>query len=136
MTTAPEQGHPDGGRPLTALFTELTRETTALFRQEIQLARMELTEKVAQAGFGLGAVAVGAAVLMVAVLALVAAAILALATVMAAWQAALLVGVALALAGALVLGRGLAALQRRSLTPQRTLAALRANAHWARERMP
>lgn len=125
--------HPD--RSLGSLFTELTRETTTLFRQEIHLARTEMAEKVRQARTGLVAAAVGGLLLFVAFQALVATAVIALAAVVDWWLAALIVAVAVALVGAVALSRGLSSLRGDSLSPRRTLDTLRGNARWAREQM-
>ncbi len=123
-------------RSLGGLFSELTQETTTLFRQEISLAKAEMTEKVRQAGAGIAALAAGAVLLLIAAQALVAAAILGLATTLAAWLAALIVGAALLLAGGIAVARGVAALRRENLTPRRTLDTQKANTRWAREQMP
>lgn len=122
-------------RSLASLFTELTRETGTLFRQEIQLAKTEITEKVGQAGSGMAATAAGALILFVALQALVAAAILGLATRIEPWQAALAIGLAVAVVGGVVLAKGIASLRGNNLKPRRTIDSLRANAHWAKEQM-
>ncbi len=120
-------------RTLAALLTELTHETSTLFRQEVRLAKAELAEKLDQAGSGLGAIVVGGMLMFVAVQAFVAAAIIGLATALNGWAAALIIGAVVALVGAFVLVRGLTALKRDKLTPRRTLDTLRANTRWARE---
>lgn len=125
----------DQERPLASLFTELTRETATLLRQEVQLARTELTEKIGQAGWGLAATVAGGLLLFVAVQALAAAAVLGLATRIEPWQAALLVGIAVALVGGAVLAKGIANLKGRNLAPRRTLESLRDSTRWAKERM-
>lgn len=122
-------------RSLASLFTELTRETANLFRQEIRLAKTEVTEKVSQAGSGIAATAIGGLVLFVALQALVAAAILGLATAVEPWLAALVVGIAIALVGGVVLAKGLTSLKSDRLKPQRTIETLKANGHWAREQL-
>ena len=122
-------------RPLASLFTELTRETATLFRQEMQLARTELTEKVGQAGWGLAATVAGGLLLFVAVQVLAAAVVLGLATRIEPWQAALLVAVAFALVGGAVVAKGIANLKGRNLAPRRTIDSLRDSTRWAKERM-
>lgn len=117
------------------LVAELTRETTLLFRQEIDLAKAELTEKVSRAGAGVAEVAVGGVIILVSLLALTAAAIIALAQAIGWWQSALVIGVAVLLIGTAALIRGLANLRADRLTPQRTLASLRENRDWAKEQM-
>jgi hypothetical protein len=45
---------PGAERPLADLFADLARETGALMRQEMQLAKLELSHKAKQAGRGAG----------------------------------------------------------------------------------
>lgn len=123
-------------RSLGGLFTELTQETTTLFRQEIQLAKSEMTEKVRKAGAGIVTIAIGAVLALVAFQALVASAICGLALALPWWLSALIVGVVLMLLGAAAAMRGLSALRRERLAPRRTIESLRANTRWAREQMP
>lgn len=127
--------HFAGERSLGSLFTDLTRETGTLFRQEVELAKTEMTEKVRQATSGIVASAVGGLLLFVAVQALAAAAILGLSTRVQPWLAAVIVAVAVALVGAVVLAKGIANLKGENLAPRRTLDTLRANSRWAREQM-
>lgn len=125
--------HPD--RSLGSLFTELTRETSTLFRQEIQLAKTEVAEKARQAGSGAAMAVAGGLILFVAVLSLVATVIIALSYVMEPWLAALVVTVVVAVIGGIVLAKGLANLKGDNLAPRRTLDTLRANAQFAREQL-
>ena len=120
-------------KSFTALIAELTRETTALFRQEISLAKAELLQKLSQAGAGAAELAVGGLIVLVAIQALLAAAIIALAEALGWWQSALVVGGAALLIGAVVLIRGMANLKADHLAPTRTLASLRENRDWAKE---
>ncbi|WP_028059762.1 phage holin family protein [Candidatus Solirubrobacter pratensis] len=91
-------------RPTADLLRELSDQTTTLVRKEIELAKVELSEKGKRAGAGAGMFG-GAGLLAVFALgALTACVILALATAMAAWLAALIVGVVYAaIAGVLAL---------------------------------
>jgi hypothetical protein len=84
------------------LLRQLSEQTTTLVRQEIELAKLELTEKGKKAGIGAGMVGGAGALGFYALGALTACAILALATAVAGWLAALIVGVVYA-AGAGVL---------------------------------
>lgn len=122
-------------RPLTALFSELTQETMSLFRQEIRLARTELTDKARQAGRGAAEIAVGAVLLLVAVGALAAAAILGLSTVVQPWLAALVVAAVLLVIGIAVLLNGRANMRTGNLAPRRTMDSLRDNTRWAKEQL-
>jgi hypothetical protein len=120
-------------RSLTGLVTELTRESATLVRQEVALAKSELTEKVKEAGWGLAATVVGGLLLLVAFEALMAGAILGLSSQVEPWLAAVIIGGAVALIGAVVLAKGIVTLRGENLAPQRTLESLRASARWARE---
>lgn len=122
-------------RPLASLFSELTRETASLFRNEIRLAKTELAGKARQAGRGATEIAVGGVLLLVALHALAAAAILALALVLEPWLAAVAVAVVVAVAGGLILARGLVNIRSGRLAPQRTMDTLRDNTRWAKEQL-
>ena len=90
------------------LVRQLSDQTTALVRAEVELAKAELAEKGKRDGIGAGMFGGAGVVGLYAVGALTAALILALATAMDGWLAALIVGVVYAaVAGALALmGRG------------------------------
>jgi uncharacterized membrane protein YqjE len=86
------------------LAKRLSSDMSTLVRQELELARVEMTQKGRQAGGGLGLIGVGGAIGLAALGALTAFALLVLATFLDAWLAALLVAVALgAVAAALAL---------------------------------
>lgn len=86
------------------LVKQLSAQTSVLVRQEIELAKVELSEKGKRAAIGGGMFGAAGLVALYGVGALVAAVILVLATAIAGWLAALIVAVVLlAVAGALVL---------------------------------
>ena len=121
-------------RSLGELFAELSRETTELVRQEIALARTEMTQKAVSVGKDVGFLAVGGAVAYAGLLALVAAAILALgAAIGHMWLAALIVAVIVMLIGYFLVRRGLDNLRQQSLTPTQTIDTLKEDAAWAKE---
>lgn len=122
-------------RSLGTLFSELTRETATLFRQEIRLAKTEMSDKVRQAGRGAIEIVAGGLVLFVAFQALVLTAILALANAVEPWLAALIVAVAVAAIGGAVLYMGLKNLRRDSLAPKATIDSMRDNTRWAKEQL-
>lgn len=122
-------------RPLGSLFSELTQETANLFRNELRLARTELTDKARQAGRGAAEIGVGAVFLLVAVGVLAAAAVLGLALVLPPWAAALIVGVVALVIGGGLLALGLRTVRTDSLTPRRTMDSLRDNTRWAKEQL-
>jgi uncharacterized membrane protein YqjE len=86
------------------LLRKLSEQTTTLVRQELELAKLELTEKGKKAGMGAGMFGGAGALGFYALGAFTACAILALATAVAGWLAALIVGVVYAaIAGVLAL---------------------------------
>ena len=86
------------------LLKDLSAQTTTLVRQEIELAKAELSEKGKQAGIGAGMFGGAGLLGLYGVGALVACAMLALSTAVAGWLAALIVAVVLfAVAGVLAL---------------------------------
>ncbi len=95
----------NGSEPSTAELVQRAAEQVArLVRDELALARAELTQKGKHAGIGLGLLGGGGALAFFGAGALVTAAILLLALVLPAWAAALIVAAALfLLAGVLAL---------------------------------
>ena len=83
----------DTNRPTGELMRELSAQTSTLVRQELELAKLELTEKGKQAGIGAGMFGGAGVVGLYAAGALTACLILALATAMTGWLAALIVAV-------------------------------------------
>jgi xanthine/uracil permease len=122
-------------RRLAGLFGDLARESTRLFRQEVALAKAEISSKVGQMGMGAAELVAGGLIAYAGLLVLLAAAVLGLALLLRPWLAALIVGVVV-----VVIGVGLALKGRRDvasnkLAPDRTLRTLRDDADWAQEQM-
>lgn len=122
-------------RSLAALISQLTFDTTTLFRKEIELAKAEIGQKVSQAGSGLVEIGIGGVILFVGVQALAAAAILALGMLVDWWLAALIVGVVVGVIGWVILSRGLSNLKAERLMPSRTIGTLKDSTVWAREQL-
>jgi hypothetical protein len=122
-------------RSIGELFGQLSQDMTMLFRQELQLARAELSEKIAQVTTNLVAVVAGGFVAYVGALALVAALILGLQDLaeISPWVSALIVGAMFAVAGYVMLSRGLKELKRVDLAPRRTVETLKDDVQWAKE---
>ncbi len=86
----------DADEPTTAqLLTQLSEQSSALVRQEVRLAQLELQEKGKRAGIGIGLLGGGGLIAVYGVGALIATLILLLATAVDAWLAALIVTVVL-----------------------------------------
>ena len=112
-----------GQQSLQGLFADLLRDMTTLVRQELALARTEVTDKATAVGKDAGLVAGGGLLGFVGLLAIVAAVIELLAVIFPRWLSSLLVGAALAGGGATLAKRGLDAIRQEDLVPRQTLEA-------------
>jgi cytochrome c biogenesis protein CcdA len=131
MVAHPPGSAPRGSleqEPAGQLLSRLLSDATALFRNEVQLAKAELRETTTQVKAGLAAIAIGAVVLLAGVLALITAVILALAQVVEPWIAALIVGVVLAIIGLIMLQTAKKKLEPGNLALDRTQSSLRRDA--------
>ena len=109
-------------RPVKELVSELATQTSALVRQELELAKLELTEKGKKAGLGAGMFGGAGLMAIFGLGALTACAILALATAVDAWLAAAIVAVAyFVIAGVLALMGKKEAQQATPLAPQQAI---------------
>ncbi|WP_062014767.1 phage holin family protein [Aureimonas sp. AU4] len=111
-------------RSVPDLLSDLLRETTELFRTEGRLIRAEISDKVSQLQVGGGSLAAGGICLLVALIVLSQALVIALAHVVGAGWSALIVGIVLAVIGAMLLAKGKKDLETLSITPDRTLDQL------------
>jgi hypothetical protein len=128
--------YPREDRPLTELFSDLVQDTGTLVRQEVQLAKAEVTQSAAQAGKGVGFIAAGGLVAYAGLLAVIAAVILWLwHNGLTDWTAALIVGAVVVLIGVVLLMRGRSMLQTTSLAPQRTVESLKADTVMVKEQV-
>lgn len=110
------------------LLSRLLADFTALVRNEIALAKAEFSEAASSVKAGFAALVIAAVVLLAGSLTLLAAAVLVLAEIMEPWLAALIVGVALAIAGAVLLQSAKKKLQPSNLDMGRTRTAVRSDA--------
>jgi len=117
------------------LMKDLSQQTTTLVRQEIELAKAEMSEKGKQVGIGAGAFGGAALVGLYAVGALTAAIILALSTAVDGWLAALIVGVVYAaVAGVLaVVGKNRTQAGAPPV-PERAISSTKEDVEWAKTR--
>lgn len=106
--TIHEQGQKNpADASVSELVERLSAQISALVRDEMALATTELKRKGAQAGIGIGIGGAGAVVALLGLGALVAAAILGLAMVLAAWLAAVIVGVVLLVLAGIISALGI-----------------------------
>jgi MFS family permease len=120
---------------LGELVQELATETSTLVRQEIELAKVETTQKARTAGKGAGLIGAAAVIGLLAAGALTAFLIMLLDGALANWLSALIVGVVfLAIAGILAL-QGKNRIQRATPpVPEQTVETVKEDAQWAKTR--
>jgi Putative Actinobacterial Holin-X, holin superfamily III len=133
----------DEQRSLGQILKELSSETSTLLRQEVDLAKTEMSEKASRVGSNLGSVAVGGAVAFLGALALLTAIVAGMVSLfdqfmdleVAVWLAPLLVGIVLAAVGYGLIKKALETLKRESLTPRRTTESLQENKEWLKSKI-
>jgi len=122
-------------RSLGELFGDLSRSLSTLIRQEIELARTEVTSKVTHVSRDAALIGIGGALLYAALLGLLATIVLGLvAAGIEPWLAALIVTVIVALAGGLLVVSGQDRLKKADLVPRRTAQTVEEDVEWAKER--
>lgn len=122
-------------RTFGELLGQLSQDLTLLMRQELQLAKTEISEKISRATSDAVSLAAGGLVAYAGALALVAGIILMLNQVMglAAWLAAVVVSLALGIIGFVMVRGALRNLKRIEPTPQRTVKTIEDGIQWAKE---
>ena len=129
-------------RSLGGLFKDLSTEAVTLVRQEIDLAKAEVMEKIAHVGTMGRSIAVGGGLAFAGGLALLAAVVLGLTSLLsrfmspwlAMWLAPLIVGLALAGVGYAMIRTTLAR-HDRSLLPEKTAESLQENKEWLKSKI-
>ena len=120
-------------RSVGELFAELSREMAMLVRQEVHLAKTEVSQKASQIGKDIGFLAVGGVVAYAGFLVLLAALILVLAIFLPGWLAALVVGLVVAGVAYFLVQKGLTDLKRIDLAPRQTVQTLKEDVQWAKD---
>jgi uncharacterized membrane protein YqjE len=138
-TTLPPAAPADGRadlreRPTGELVKDLSTQVSTLVRQELELAKVELTAKGKQAGIGAGMFGGAGLLALYGVGALTAAAILGLATAVAGWLAAIIVAaVWFAIAGVLALLGKSRAKKAVPPMPEQTVETLKEDVRFTKE---
>lgn len=135
---------PADGRSITGLLRELRDETTILLRQEVALAKTEISEKASRAGRNAAYLATGGLIVYAGALFLLLAATAALLVGLEAmgvdrgitlWLAPLIVGGVVALVGYGLVQKGITTLKHESLVPEKTKESVQENKQWLQDRM-
>jgi hypothetical protein len=111
--------------PVRFLLRQLLGDLSTLCRQEIALAKADLSGSLCAARRSIVVLMAGGVVIFGGFLALLSAAILGLGTVMQMWLAALLVGIAVAILGGVLLKVGQSGVGTVKLTPMQSKESLR-----------
>ena len=123
-------------RSLGDLFSDLSRETTTLVRQEVQLAKAELTQRHHRGGARHRDAGCGGAVAYAGLLFLLLAIVFGLIEAgWDAWLSALVVGLVVVAIGAILVLRARESLKPANLAPQKTVETLKEDAAWAKEQI-
>jgi hypothetical protein len=121
-------------RSLGELFSELSRETTTLVRQEVELAKTELSAKATEVGKDIGFLAVGGAIAYAGLLVILAALAIFLGDVLDNYGlGALIVGLIVAAIGAFLVNKGLNDLKQANLKPEQTIESLKEDKEWIQQ---
>jgi len=122
-------------RSIGELFSKLSNELSTLVRQEMELARAELTEKGKQAGKGAGLFGGAATVALLGAGAITAGIILLLALLIPDWLAAIIVGLIFVGIAALLGMKGRDEIQAATPpVPEQTVDTVKEDVEWAKTR--
>jgi hypothetical protein len=118
------------------LVKQLSEQVSLLVRDEMKMARLELTQKGKQAGMGMGMFGVSGLVALYGAACLLAAAIIAISGEIRAWLAALIVGLALLAASGVAAAAGRGRLRRATPPmPEKAVEGAKADVEEVRERV-
>ncbi|HYZ46187.1 MAG TPA: phage holin family protein [Actinomycetota bacterium] len=129
MSTQPEDLREQS---LPELLKRLSQETATLVRQELDLAKAEVSDKGKKAGVGVGIVGAAGVVALLALGALTACFILALNEVIPAWLAALIVAVVYGITAAVLGMRGKEKVQEATPPAPQTVETVKEDVQWAK----
>jgi MFS family permease len=120
-------------RSIPELVKQLADQTSTLVRQEISLAKAELSEKGKQAGKGAGLIGAAAVIGLLAAGALTAFLIMLLDGALANWLSALIVGIVFAaIAGALAMAGRNRIKRATPPVPEQTVETVKEDVEWAK----
>jgi uncharacterized membrane protein YqjE len=132
MAGSPPPPPPGTEPPLGELFKQLAQDSSTLIKQEMTLARAEMQESLRSLTRGALMLALGGGVLLVGLLALTAFLIVALGSALDNyWLGALIVGVAYAAVGGVLLMQGKNRIAGGELKPEQTIRSLQEDKRWA-----
>lgn len=121
--------HRTSEKSLSDLVSDLTREASVLIRDEVRLAKTEISEKVDQATSGAVSLLSGALIAFAGLIILLNAIAILLADLIAPWTlqpwvAPMIIGIAVPLIGLLMMQRGRKRISAEGLAPHRTMHSI------------
>jgi hypothetical protein len=122
-------------RSLGQLFSDLVTETRTLVRQEVALAKTEVTEKATWAGRNAGVAAAGGLILLLGALPIIAGIIISLGHKIGYATASFVIGILFLIAGAVLVMKALKAFKTQPLAPTQTTTQLKETTQWAKEQI-
>lgn len=126
---------PQDQRSLGQLFQELIAETRTLVRQEVALAKTELTDKASFVGKNAAMIAAGGLVVLMGALPVIAGIVIALGHKIGYATASFLVGILFVVVGAVIAMKAIGAMKKTPMAPQQTVAQVKETKTWAKEQM-
>jgi xanthine/uracil permease len=128
------QRAPEDSRSLGELFGDLGRQVGTLVRQEVTLAKVELSEKASQTGRNVASLAVGGVIAYAGLLvALIGIGYLLIQAGLDAWLAFLIVGIVVMAIGGFLVWRGVQQMRELDLAPRQTVETMRDNVEMIKE---
>ena len=134
----------DDNRSIGSLLRDLRDETTLLLRQEVALAKTEMSEKASRYGRNAGYLAVGGVVAFAGVLFLLLALTVGLYALLVAmdlshyvagWLAPLIVGAVVTAIGYSLVQKAITAFKHETPVPERTKESLEENTRWLQHKV-
>ena len=131
-------------RTIGSLLRELFDEARDLFRHEVALAKTEASEKASVLGRNVAFIAAGGLVAFAGALFILAALSVLLAWILqnagmnegtAMWLGPLIVGLAVAIVGYILVNKGIKTLKDGSLKPERTIQSIKEDKEWTQQRL-
>ncbi len=115
------------------LLSQLANHSASLVRDEIELAKQEMREKLHTLSRGAITLVIGVALAWMALLALCAAVVIALSTYIGPGIAALVTGLGLAVIGGVIAFVGFRQLKKTGLKPEKSIRSLKEDKEWLKE---
>jgi uncharacterized membrane protein YqjE len=136
MVASSEKTPPEPDASTGELVKQLSEQVSQLVRDELKMARLELTRKGRFAGLGAGLFGVSGLVALYAIACLLAAAIIAIAGEIRPWLAALIIGLALLAVSGVAALMGRSRMRRATPPmPEQAVEGTKADVEEVRERM-